>query len=134
MRLAPILLSLFALSACTTPQDRCIRQSTEELRRVTSLLADVEANLARGYAWQEYEVTSPQWEICGWDEVKKGDKIINRPRHCFKDHTETRRRTVPIDPLVETRKRDNLAAKRKQLAAQAQARIAQCRAMYPQES
>ena len=133
MRPALLMIPLIALTACGTPQERCIRQSTSELRRVDALLGEVQANLARGYAWQSYETTSSRWEVCGTRRIKKGDKVIEKPRMCLEDYTVTRRRAVPIDPEVETRKRDNLLAKKRELTALAQRQIAQCRALYPEE-
>ena len=44
------------LAACGTPQERCISQNTSEFRTVSRLLAEVEGNLARGYAWEERQV------------------------------------------------------------------------------
>ncbi|WP_417808708.1 hypothetical protein [Thioclava sp.] len=134
MRPALLLISLIVLTACGTPQERCIRQSTSELRRVDTLLSEVQANLARGYAWQSYETISSRWEVCGTRTIKKGDKIVETPRMCLEDYTVTRRRAVPIDPVIETRKRDNLLAKKRELTALAQRQIAQCRALYPEEA
>jgi len=133
MRPAIALLALIALTACGTPQERCIRQSTAELRRIDTLLGEVQANLARGYAWQSYETTLTRWEVCGTRTVTKGDKTYETPRMCLEYHTITSRRAVPIDPVVETRKRDNLLAKKRELTALAQRQIAQCRALYPEE-
>jgi hypothetical protein len=52
---------------------------------------------------------------------------------CLEDDTITRRRQVVIDPVTETRKRDNLRAKIRALAPQMNAEITACRAAYPEE-
>ncbi|KEP70235.1 hypothetical protein DL1_19140 [Thioclava dalianensis] len=133
MRLTLMILTLIALTACGTPQERCIRQSTSELRRIDTLLGEVRANLARGYAWEEYTVTVPSWDVCGTRTYTKNGKQFEQPQMCIGDETVTRRRPVPIDPVVETRKRDNLLAKKAELSKLARSQIAQCRALYPEE-
>ncbi|MBC7144317.1 MAG: hypothetical protein H5U24_02815 [Thioclava marina] len=134
MRAALFLIPLVLLAACGTPQERCIRQSTAELRRVTQLVAEVRGNLARGYAWQEYETETSRWEICGYDTITKGDKVIRRPRMCLEDYTVTRERPVPIDPVVEKRKLENLLKRQAELSKAAEAQIAACKAAYPEDA
>jgi hypothetical protein len=122
-----------ALAACGTPQERCISAATRELRTVERLLAQTDANLARGYAYEEREITRTEWVICGYDPVPPGDaKKAPRPRYCLDDVTDTVRRAVAIDPAVEQRKRDSLMAKRNELRARAEAEIDACRATYPE--
>ena len=58
------LLGCLTLVACGTPQEQCISQNTREYRVVSNLLREVEANLARGYAWEEREVTRTEWRDC----------------------------------------------------------------------
>lgn len=133
MRAALFVIPLVFLAACGTPQERCIRQSMTELRRVTDLVTELRGNLARGYAWQSYETTSSRWEVCGYDTITKGDKVIQRPRMCLEDYTVTRRRPVPIDPVVEKRKLDALLKRQAELSKAAEAQIAACKAAYPEE-
>ncbi|WP_339108989.1 hypothetical protein [Thioclava sp. GXIMD4216] len=133
----PALLGLSALgllAACGTPQERCINRSTKEIRVLNGLLEEVNGNLARGYAWESYEVERQHFGICGYEthETKDGKKI-RRPVHCWKEVTETLQRRVPIDPASETRKRDGLVAKIQSLEPQARANIAACKATYPEE-
>ena len=127
-------LVLVALAACGTPQEQCINRETREIRSLQRLLGEVEGNLARGYAWEEYEVPTTRWEVCGYDTyTKPNGQVIQKPRMCLEDDTITRRRQVVIDPASETRKRDNLRAKIRALAPQMNAEIAACRAAYPEE-
>jgi len=135
-RLLPLALAL-SLLACATPQEQCIYEATRELHTVESLLAEVEANIARGYAWEEYQQTTPQWVQC-MVPVPPPPGVVPPPPPqmmsslCLRDVTETLRRQVPIDPAAEARKRDGLRAKRAELNRAATTRIAQCRALYPE--
>lgn len=127
------LLGLGVLAGCGTPQEQCINRSTRELRTVEQLLAEVEGNLARGYAWEEYEIERSRWEVCGYDTITKPNgKVVEKPRMCLEDYSDTVRRRVAIDPVAEARKRDGLIAQRKRLLAQAEANIKACKAAYPE--
>ncbi|MDF1619059.1 hypothetical protein [Pseudothioclava nitratireducens] len=128
-----LILSAVALTACGTPQEQCIQRNTRELRTVERLLAEVEGNLARGYAYEEYEWVTKRWEVCGYDQITRPDGSVERKaRRCLEDHVVTRTRQVAIDPASETRKRDALLAKRKLLVRQAEAAVQACKAAYPE--
>jgi ribulose bisphosphate carboxylase small subunit len=132
-RLTLPLMLLTVLAACGTPQEQCINRSTRELRTLERLLAEVEGNLARGYAWEEYEVVRTRWEVCGYSEQTRSDgTVVRHPRMCLEDYTDTLRRRVPIDPAAEQRKRDGLIAKRAQAVLQAEANIKACKVAYPE--
>lgn len=125
------LLSLVALAACATPQQRCINGATAEVRNLQSMLTAVNGNLARGYAYQSYEVPVMDWEMCGYDTFPgRHGEIIQRPRMCPVTDTVTRQRSVPIDPAAEARKRDALIARIAALQPQMNAQIAACNATY----
>ncbi|HEY0213852.1 MAG TPA: hypothetical protein VGC40_09755 [Paenirhodobacter sp.] len=127
------LLSLTALAACGTPQERCINQSTREVRSLMALRDEVDGNLARGFAWQEYDVPITRWEVCGYDTFHgKDGKIVQRSRMCMEDDYVTRRRQVPIDPQSEARKRDGLDAKIRALTPEMNGKIQACRRVYPE--
>lgn len=124
---------LILLAACGTPQERCIDRATREVRAVEQLLAEVEGNLARGYAWEEKSVTRVRWEVCGYRQIQRADgTIVTLPDRCMQPYTDTIRSRVAIDPESEKRKRDALIAKRRALLPQAEANIAACKATYPQ--
>lgn len=120
------------LAACGTPQERCISRNTGEYRTVSRLLAEVEANLARGYAWEERQVVRDRLTQCRevWRDRQGRDQIRYTP--CWRDYVETERYRVPIDPAAETRKRDNLAARKSALADRAGAYVAACRKAFPE--
>lgn len=130
--LALTALACAALAACGTPQERCISANTREYRVVSDLLAEVEGNLARGYAWEEREVTRTVFRDCSTViRDKDGDRhLVTRP--CLDDVTDIERYRVPIDPAAEQRKRDNLQARLKALTPGAQAAVRACRAAHPE--
>lgn len=125
-------LALFIpLIACGTPQERCISQSTRELRNVQSLLEEVEGNIQRGYAWTYRDVRVPRWQYCGYYPPVRRD-ARPQPRMCMGHDVITQRRRVAIDPAAEARKRDGLLARRDALTRSASAQIEQCRIVHPQ--
>lgn len=133
IRILALLVLPLTLAACATEQERCISQQTREYRVVSNLLSQVQANLDRGYAWEQREVIRPVYRVCS-DVVRDRDgnrRVIDRG--CWIDRAETERYRVPIDPEVETRKRDNLIARKAALEPRARAGVNACRAAYPEE-
>lgn len=124
--------AILLLTACGTPQENCIRKNTRELRVVRELLSETEANIARGYAFQEREVVRTRWGDCRRIvQNNKGEaRVITSS--CLRDVTTTERYRVPIDPLTETRKRDNLRKKSADLNRAAAAAVTYCRTTYPE--
>ncbi|WP_405405369.1 hypothetical protein [Paracoccus sp. Ld10] len=128
--LAPVL----ALGACATPQERCISRNTSEYRTVSGLLAEVEGNLSRGYAWDERQVVRSRFAQC--ERVTRdheGNRHITT-YGCWRDYVDVERFRVPIDPSAETRKRDGLAERQAALTRGANAAVTACRAAYPAET
>lgn len=122
------------LTGCGTPQERCINRETREIRHLQDMLDEVEGNLARGYAYEDYDVPMTRWEQCGTEVIRHGNgTVIERPRMCLEDYTVTRTREVAIDPVSERRKRDGLRAKIKSLTPAANAAIRACKEAYPEE-
>lgn len=132
LTLAPALLTCLALAACGTPQEQCIGRNTRELRVVSNLLAEVEGNLARGYAWQQREITRTEWRDCPVRVRGKDGKGHWVGRPCLDEVTDTERFRVPIDPAAEQRKAANLRQRKAALAGQAERAVAACRAAYPE--
>ncbi|SMO66688.1 hypothetical protein [Paracoccus laeviglucosivorans] len=127
------LLPVLIVAACGTPQERCISRNTSEYRTVSKLLAEVEGNIARGYAWEERQVTRTEWDDCPYVVRGKDGERRVAYRSCLRDVTDTERYRVPIDPLAEERKRDNLIARRTALAKPAASAVDACKAAYPEE-
>ncbi len=129
-----VLLALpLALAACGTPREQCIYRSTIELRRVTDLLNEVEGNLARGYAWEEYQIERTRWEHCDRVVVAKDGTKAIVPDMCLEEYTDTVRRRVAIDPAAEQRKAEGLRKKQAELSRQAGPKVEACKAAYPEE-
>lgn len=129
MRHGFALLLVALIAACGTPQEQCIRNATRELRTLDQLIAETEANLARGFAYEEYEKVRHVWTWC--------DDFVGPTRHrrmCLEPVFDTVERPVAIDPAVETRKLDGLKSRRAALANRAQAEVAVCRAKFPEEA
>lgn len=129
-----VFLPLLALVACGTPQERCISSNTREYRVLRSLLAESEANLARGYAWRERSVVRTQLETCHREIINRDGKPRTVGYDCWRDVVDTERYREPIDPAAERRTRDNLAQKLKVQTAQAKDVVNQCKANYPEAS
>ena len=122
------------LTGCGTPQERCINRETREIRHLQDMLDEVEGNLARGYAYEDYDVPMTRWEQCGTEVIRHGNgTVIERPRMCLEDYTVTRTREVAIDPVSERRKRDGLRDKIRALPPAATAAIRACRETNPEE-
>lgn len=133
-RTLALLLPLVLLAACGTEQERCISGNTREYRALSGLLAETEANLARGYAWEEREVSRMEFDYCP-EIIRTNDgeaRVIQRS--CWRNVTDTERYRVPIDPAAERRSRDYLAEKLKTETKRAEAVVRQCKALYPEEA
>ncbi|MBC2834629.1 hypothetical protein [Paragemmobacter straminiformis] len=129
-RLALSLSILPLLAACGTPQEQCINRNTRDLRTVEKLVSEVQGNLDRGYAYEEYIVTVPVWKECV--VPSRDPAVANTTRPCLEDEVETRTRPVAIDLNAERAKLESLYTKRDQLSREAQSVIAQCKAQYPE--
>ena len=126
-------LACLALVACGTPQEQCIARNTDEYRTVSRLLAEVEGNLARGYAWDERVVTRTEFDTCPTIRRNRdGDRVLVH-RSCWRDVADTERFRVPIDPVVEQRKAQNLRGRLDALRLNAERAVQACRAAYPEE-
>lgn len=119
------------LAACGSPQEQCIARATKELRTITALAEETAANLARGYAYETYEITTPVWVICEWMQPE-AEGEHPRPRYCFEDETETFTRRIAIDPEAEQRKLAGLRKKDAELRRKVAAEVEACRATYPE--
>ena len=126
-------LACLALAACGTPQQQCIARNTDEYRTVSRLLAEVEGNLARGYAWDERVVTRTEFDTCPTVLRNRDGERVLVQRTCWRDVADTERFRVPIDPVVEQRKAQNLRARLDALRPNAERAVQACRAAYPEE-
>jgi hypothetical protein len=133
----PALLCLpLALMSCATPQERCIASVTRDLTVVYGLIAETQANLARGYSLEEVVISTPTWVYCDQPVLvaqPDGSRIwINGGGMCLDDYTRTTQRPRAIDPEQERRKLDGLIAQQALLTRQATPAVELCRLQHPQ--
>jgi hypothetical protein len=128
------LIAALSLAACGTPQDRCISRNTSEYRTVSALLAEVEGNLARGYAWEERQIVRTRFDQCRRVYRDRDGNTHVESYGCWRDYVDNERYRVPIDPVAEARKRDGLAERQAALSGRAEAAVAACRAAYPEDA
>ncbi|RRH77999.1 hypothetical protein [Falsigemmobacter faecalis] len=119
------------LAACGTPQERCIRSGTEDLRTLNSLIAESEATLSRGYALVEVETTRMSWENCGWHRPRKEGEAP-QPRMCWRPVPDTETRPVSVNLDAERAKLVSMQRKHRSLQAGAAPVIAACKAQFPE--
>jgi hypothetical protein len=134
-RLPLLCLPLFLL-ACGTPQERCIAGATRDLQVINGLIAETQANLARGYSLEEVVISRPTWVYCDQPVLvtqPDGSQVwALGGGMCMDDYTQTIERPRAIDPGLERRKLDGLTAKQALLTKQATPAIEQCRLLYPE--
>ncbi len=128
MRPAFIILPLVALTACATPREECIRDVTRDARIISSLIREVEGNIARGYALEESQEVRTRTRFCS-DRHSDGS-TFRYP--CNEVDTFTVTQPVAIDLRAEEAK---LASLRERLAVvqpAADQGVAQCIATHPE--
>jgi hypothetical protein len=125
-----LLPSLLILTACGTPQERCIGSATRDMRVVDRLIAEVETNIRRGYALEEVTVYTTQWVDCT-PRVKPGDPAP-KPQMCLDDVPQTVTKPKAIDLDAEAAKLKSLKAKRATQAKAAGPEIKACKAQFPE--
>ena len=126
MRLPLALLPLCLVAACVSPREQCLSDATRELRINEALIAKTSANLQRGYAVDVEQRVSRRPSLC-----RPG---VTTPRFGpFCDEVRVRNVAVPeaINTRVEQETLDQLLARRAQLQAASEARVGQCRRLYP---
>ena len=121
---------MLLLAACGTPQEQCIRYNTRDLRTVDRLIVETQGNLDRGYAIETVTEYEDYWGYCAQPQLSGTPEVP--PRLCMKERAVTVDRPKAIDLNDEARKLDSLKVKRRELARQAEAVIAQCKAEHPE--
>jgi len=114
------------LVACASPQQRCLMDATRELRTVDNLIAETEANLARGYAIDRELDQRSRLTFCTGSYGHWGYGA--GMSFCTTDDIVYRDRPVAIDPAAEQRKLSLLRDRRARLAPVAQRAVTACRA------
>lgn len=116
------LIAAFTLSACSTPQERCVTGASEELRRLERLIAQTETDLARGYTIEQELRPGFELEFC--------HDVNGNFRWCNRHVTRVSEKEVAIDPAAEQRKLDALNARRDALLPGYGDELARCKAEH----
>lgn len=117
-------MGLLALTACASPQERCIAAATQDLRVVSGFIAESEANIARGYAIGTRLTTEK-------DRVKCVDPDGNETTCLVRVPVEKSVR-VAIDLDAEKAKLASLKRKQAELRQSANTAISQCKQSHPE--
>lgn len=128
MRPAYLIMPLLALAACATPREQCINDATRNTKVLSSLVAQTQGNLARGFALeQEQEVRTVTRSCRG--ENEDGTAFFFP---CTK--TETVTTTVPtaIDLNAEQAKLSSLQTRLVQSRAASDQAVLQCISIHPE--
>lgn len=111
------------LSACSTPQERCINTAANTVNMLQNGITTAHSNISRGYAvhksQEEYEVV----DTC-YDSNKK-------PYVCSTTEYRTVETPVALNVVEEERKIRRLERRLPAARRQMEADIAQCRLNYP---
>lgn len=118
LRLAPLLV----LAACATPEHRCVLDVTKEYRTLTTLIAESEGNLARGYTIDREVERRPRLTFC-----TGGFRRHVGVNFCTTEDIVYRDRPVAIDPDAERRKLQVLNERKARLDPVVRDAVAACR-------
>jgi hypothetical protein len=129
MRKALLLLPLLALAACQTPREACISNARADLNVINGLIAETEANLARGYGIEQRQEIVDTQDIC----TQRNEDGSETRYVCESQDIITIERPVTLDLVAEQRKLDQLRAQQTRLQSQVQQTIQACIAAYPDE-
>lgn len=108
------------LTACSTPQDRCIRAAQSDLRDVDAQIMDVETTLAQGYRVIPAQEGLTRISLCAWprEPVLFCTQSIQRPQS---ESRET------IDRQAEQTRLQDLRQRRAELVIASTDRVSACR-------
>jgi hypothetical protein len=107
--------------ACASPQERCERDAARDLNVLNGLIAESEATLERGYAFEEIKYPDVNVRVCYNDD--------GRAFVCGSNRIRTERRPVAVDLEAEERKLASLKAKRRELVLRTQQELAACQTL-----
>jgi hypothetical protein len=121
---------LTVLTACGTPQEQCIRANTRDLQVVDRLIAETEANLARGYGFEIVTRYEHRWVDCTPRPTTANP--TPEAQMCFDNVPVSVRKEVALDLNAEKAKLTSMKTKRAGLSKAAKGVIAQCKALHPE--
>jgi hypothetical protein len=123
-----LLLSLLALTACSTPREQCISASNHPIAQLDRLINVTRGNISRGFALAEVQDVRVLRASC--EGTNADGSTFRFP--CEETETITRQEPVTINIAEERIKLAQLESRREQSARAAQARIQQCIAVHPE--
>ncbi len=115
---------MLGLTACATPQQRCIAGATADYRTLQAQIKTTEANIARGYALHRQSIPIRSTRVC-YDSKR-------RPYTCHRTAFQQIETPVSIDIGNEKAKLASLKAKLTQAQRKAVAGTKTCRQTYPE--
>jgi hypothetical protein len=124
---APVLL---ALTACASPQQQCIQQTSGQLATLDAQIAEAQANLSRGFAVVDSTNTTANMQRCFAGSAVNNANSAHRG--CIGTSNPTVQRTVPVNRQAETQRLAALQKQRDAVAVHAAPAIADCKARFPQ--
>lgn len=122
-----VLIAPFALAACASPYDRCVRQNSSDFLRLSAQIETTEGNISRGYAIHKQTVPETVWERC----PRYHNGKITGYRICPETYYREIETPVVISVPDERAKRDRLLRERSRLQPRHDAVTQQCRAAHP---
>lgn len=125
-----LLPALLILTACGTPQENCIHAANRDARVVDQLIAETEANLARGYAVETVVKLKQDWVDC--TRLPTEEKPNPKPKMCLEDVPFEVTQPVALDLNAERAKLTSLRQQQARQYAQSQTLVAQCQAQFPE--
>lgn len=128
MRPLLLVLPLVAITACATPQEQCLGQATRDARINAGLIAQTQANIERGFGLRTEERVREVRRLCR-GETESGEAVVTR---CEEVRVTQVQVPVALDLNAERAKLASLIQQRDKLASRTQAKVSQCRALYPE--
>lgn len=128
MRPALFILPLVLLAACATPREQCISKVTKDARIQSSLINEVRANIARGYALEQQQEIRTVRRTC----VGRNEDGTTFTFRCEETDTVTVNVPVAIDLDAERAKLASLEKRYAETQAAANQAVAQCIALNPE--
>lgn len=119
--------ALLGLTACSTPQERCVGSISRDQRVIGGLINETQGNIARGFAIREVQELITVDTTCDGVNAEGVEFTVE----CEEVETVTREEAVAIDLNAERAKLASLQERLAELRANQSARIAQCQAQFP---
>ena len=123
-----LILPLVALTACASPQERCINNVAREISTINGLIVKTQGNIERGFALETEQRTREVSSTCR-GVTETGEEVRVR---CQKVQTRNVRVPVTIDIAEERVKLAQLQERQRALSNQSSTAVAQCRAQFPE--